>query len=65
MRSVSIGCASAGMGGLLTCIGVHAGGPGEQAGARVQHVEFDKVRPPQGDWPPYAEDRIIDSEIVR
>ena len=60
-----IGCAIAGMGGLLTCIGVNAGGPGERAGARVQHVEYEKVRPPQGDWPPYAEDRIVDSEIVR
>ena len=60
-----IGCAIAGMGGLLTCIGVNAGGPGEQAGARVQHVEYEKVRPPQGDWPPYAEDRIVDSEIVK
>ena len=56
---------SAGVVGLLTCIGVNAGGPGEQAGAHAQSMHYEKVRPPQGDWPPYAEDRIVDGEVVK
>jgi hypothetical protein len=55
---------SAGVVGILTCIGVNAGGPGERAGARVQVQHLEKVRPPQGDWPPYEEDRIVDGELV-
>ena len=55
---------SAGIVGIFTCIGVNAGGPGERAGARVQVQELEKVRPPQGDWPPYEEDRIVDGELV-
>jgi hypothetical protein len=54
----------AGLCGILTCIGVNAGGPGERAGARVQAVQYAKVRAPQGDWPPYDEDRIVDGELV-
>jgi hypothetical protein len=60
-----VGCVLAGMGSILTCIGVNAGGPGEQAGARVQGHEYEKVRAPQGDWPPYPESKIVDGEIVR
>lgn len=59
-----IGCAVAGLGGLLTCIGVNAGGPGEQAGARVQHEELQKVRAPQGDWPPYPPEKIVEGEVL-
>lgn len=54
----------AGIGGLLTCIGVNAGGPGERAGARVQAVRYRKVRPPQGDWPPYDEAHIVDGQLA-
>ena len=54
----------AGIGGILTCIGVNAGGPGERAGARVESANLEKVRPPQGDWPPYDEDRVIEGEVV-
>ena len=54
----------AGIAGILTCIGVNAGGPGERAGARVQEVRYERVRPPQGDWPPYEEDRVVDGELV-
>ena len=61
----AIGCAIAGLGGLLTCIGVNAGGPGEQAGARVQQVEYEKVRAPQGDWPPYPPEKVVDGDVVR
>lgn len=55
---------AAGLVGMLTCIGVNAGGPGERAGARVQDQQLHQVRPPQGDWPPYEEDRIVDGEVV-
>jgi hypothetical protein len=54
----------AGLCGLFTCLGVNAGGPGERAGARTQSAHLERVRPPQGDWPPYEEDRIVDGELV-
>lgn len=38
---------------VLTSFGTNAGGPGEQAGARPQDRHFDRLMPPQGDWPPY------------
>lgn len=56
---------TAGIAGILTCIGVNAGGPGEQAGARLEASHRERVRPPQGDWPPYTEDRIVEGEVVR
>lgn len=55
---------AAGIVGMLTCIGVNAGGPGEKAGARAQTLRLEHVRPPQGDWPPYDEDRIVEGEVV-
>lgn len=57
-------CFAAGAGGLLTCLGVNAGGPGERAGARVQQVQWERTRAPQGDWPPYDESKVIDGEVV-
>lgn len=59
------GCAVAGLGGILTCLGVNAGGPGESAGSRAQGVRYDKVRAPQGDWPPYPVDKIVEGEVLR
>jgi uncharacterized membrane protein SpoIIM required for sporulation len=59
-----IGCIVAGMGGMLTCIGVNAGGPGERAGAKVQTAAYEKVRAPQGDWPPFDETKVIDGELA-
>lgn len=59
-----IGCIVAGMGGLLTCIGVNAGGPGERAGSRREQVQFDRDRAPQGEWPPYDADKVIDGELA-
>jgi hypothetical protein len=59
------GCAVAGAGGILTCIGVNAGGPGERAGALAQGVRYEEKRAPQGDWPPYPEEQVIDGEIVK
>jgi hypothetical protein len=53
----------AGIGGLLTCIGVNAGGPGERAGARLESRQRDRARAPQGDWPPYDPDRVVDGEL--
>ena len=60
-----VGCAVAGLLSLLTCIGVNAGGPGEAAGARAEGVAYEKVRAPQGDWPPYDPTMVIDGEVVR
>jgi len=59
-----IGCVVAGMGGILTCIGVNAGGPGERAGARAQTQAYEKVRPPQGDWPPYDPSKIVEGKLA-
>ncbi len=59
-----LGCVVAGLGGMLTCIGVNAGGPGESAGARAQGVRYDKARAPQGDWPPYPPEKVVDGEVV-
>lgn len=56
-------CVSAGVGGLLTSIGVNAGGPGERAGARTQQAAYGRVRAPQGDWPPYDPAKVIDGEL--
>jgi hypothetical protein len=56
-------CMGAGVAGLLTCIGVNAGGPGEAAGARAEQVVYDRTRAPQGDWPPFPEDKVIEGEL--
>jgi len=50
---------------LLTCIGVNAGGPGERAGAHLEHMNLEKVRPPQGDWPPYDDSMVVEGEVLR
>lgn len=49
---------------ILTCIGVNAGGPGEQAGAAAQNRAYDRVRAPQGTWPPYDPGRIVEGSVV-
>lgn len=59
----AIGALVAGIGGLMSCIGVNAGGPGEQAGAAAEKVVYDRSRAPQGDWPPFPEDRVIEGEL--
>lgn len=59
-----IGTMIAGLGGLLSCVGVNAGGPGEQAGAAAEQVVYDNSRAPQGDWPPFPEDKVIDGELT-
>ncbi len=55
---------AAGIIAVLSCIGITAGGPGEQAGAVAQDRFLDGVRAPQGDWPPYDPDRVVEGELV-
>lgn len=57
-------CMAAGLAAVLTCVGVNAGGRGEQAGARPQNRHFDGARAPQGDWPPYQVERVVEGETV-
>lgn len=57
-------CIAGGIGGVLTCVGVNAGGPGEQAGARRDSVRYERVRAPQGDWPPYDPSKVIEGELA-
>jgi hypothetical protein len=59
-----IGTMIAGLGGLMSCIGTNAGGPGEMAGAAAEQVVYDKSRAPQGDWPPFPEDKVIEGELT-
>ena len=58
-------CIGAGVVAVLTSIGVNAGGPGELAGAKAQERAFERIRPPQGEWPPFAADRVLDGEVMR
>jgi len=44
---------AAGVTAVMSCFGTNAGGPGERAGARPQDRYFDRLRAPQGDWPPF------------
>ncbi len=48
---------------VLAGIGVNAGAAGERAGARVTSDYFSSISAPQGDWPPFDQDRIIDGEL--
>lgn len=57
-------CIACGVVAVLTCVGVNAGGPGEAAGTAPQQRAYDRVRAPQGEWPPYAHDRVVDGELV-
>ena len=55
---------AAGLAAVLTCLGVNAGGPGERAGTVPQERWLQGVRAPQGDWPPYDPDRVVEGELV-
>lgn len=55
---------AAGLVAVMACLGVNAGGPGEQAGAAREDVWFRSVRAPQGDWPPYDPSKVVDGELV-
>jgi hypothetical protein len=58
-------CLGAGAVAVLAGIGTNAGGPGEQAGARRQMDTYERVRAPQGDWPPFDPARDVEGEVVR
>ena len=58
-------CIGAGAVAVLAGIGVNAGGPGEQAGSRRQLDYYESIRPPQGDWPPFDEERVVEGEVVK
>ena len=57
-------CMGSGLLAVLTCIGVNAGATGEQAGAARQARAYERIRPPQGTWPPYDPGRVVDGELV-
>ena len=57
-------CIGSGVLAVLTCVGVNAGGPGEQSGSAPFERAYDRIRPPQGDWPPYDPGRVVDGELV-
>jgi len=57
-------CLGAGIVAVLSGIGANAGGPGEQAGSRVQMDHYEQVRAPQGDWPPFDPERDIEGEVT-
>ncbi len=58
-------CVTAGIVAVLACLGTNAGGPGEMAGSRAQARLYEQIRPPQGDWPPFDPDRVVEGEVVR
>ncbi len=58
---VAIAC---GLVAVLTCLATNAGGPGEQSGSAPFQRAYDRVRAPQGDWPPYDPSRVVDGELV-
>ncbi len=64
-RGGAAGAVALAAGGIavLAGIGVNAGGPGERAGARVTTDYFTSITPPQGEWPPFDKDRVIDGEV--
>ena len=57
-------CVVSGVLAILTCIGVNAGGPGEQSGSAPFDRAYARIRPPQGDWPPYDPSKVVEGELV-
>ena len=57
-------CIGSGVLAVLTCVGVNAGGPGEHAGTAPQQRAYDRVRAPQGDWPPFTPSQVVKGELV-
>jgi hypothetical protein len=56
-------CIVSGILAVLTCVGVNAGGPGEWAGSAAQQRAYERVRAPQGQWPPY-DAPVVEGELV-
>lgn len=57
-------CIGCGLLAVLTCVGVNAGGPGEAAGTAPQQRAYERVRAPQGEWPPYPQEQVVEGELV-
>lgn len=57
-------CMAFGLLAVLTCFGTNAGASGEQAGARAQQRAYDRLRAPQGSWPPYDDALVVQGELV-
>ncbi|MFP5218303.1 MAG: hypothetical protein ACLGIG_01005 [Actinomycetes bacterium] len=55
---------AAGLIAVFSCFGITAGGPGERAGAVAQERWLEGTRPPQGDWPPFDPDRVVEGTLV-
>ncbi len=55
---------AAGLVAVFACLGINAGGPGERAGTVPQERWLQGVRAPQGDWPPFDPDRVVEGELV-
>ncbi|HVM27434.1 MAG TPA: hypothetical protein VM433_07150 [Mycobacteriales bacterium] len=55
---------AAGLVAVFACIGINAGGPGERAGTVPQDRWLSGVRAPQGDWPPFDPDRVVEGELA-
>lgn len=51
-----LACIAFGLVGALSCLGVNAGSGAEQRGAWAEQRRLDRIRAPQGDWPPYRVD---------
>ena len=56
---------AAGLVAVTSCLWANAGGPGERAGARRQDRALQQLRAPQGDWPPYAPETVVDGELAK
>lgn len=58
-------CIGSGLLAILTCVAVNAGGPGEQSGSAPFQRAYDRVRAPQGEWPPFDPGKVVDGVLVR
>ena len=57
-------CMASGLLAVFTCLGVNAGASGEQAGSRAQARAYERIRAPQGEWPPYDPGTVVDGSLV-
>ena len=57
-------CVASGLLAVITCVGVNAGGPSEQSGSAPFQRAYERVRAPQGEWPPYDPSRVVDGELA-
>lgn len=57
-------CLACGLVAVLACLSTNAGGPGERAGSLAQARDYERVRAPQGDWPPFDPARVVEGELA-